>query len=91
MKEEASEEFLSMFMRTGSCAILCEYCGRQHFSTNKRDWDFDEVELERYIEGEKKNPKKYVDWGYDAPSWIDMFGKQYVIDCCYKAEYYEPT
>jgi hypothetical protein len=80
---DPSDEFLEAFREcctTGTCHVMCQLCGRTHFSS-MGGYDWEEGELERLLEGEKKEPDKYVDHGSDTV-WFDYIeGKQAVLYC----------
>lgn len=82
-KTVPSDEFLEAFMEccdTGTCHVVCDMCGRTHFSS-MGGYDWEDSELERLIAQAEKEPDKYADHGSDTV-WFDCInGKNAVLHC----------
>jgi hypothetical protein len=85
--KELSQEFVRAFCHASTIHITCDFCQREHFG---RDGEFEEGELAELEAGAKEFPDKYIDHGYDMVSWINIDGKNGVVDCeCGKLKQYE--
>jgi len=84
-----SEEFKLAIGHVSSIEILCELCGRGHFSADENS--FEEGEFEKLLKKHEENPDKYI-FHSDEDSVIYGYinGKQAVVDCpCNELSKYE--
>lgn len=77
-----SNAFINAIINSGtSCDILCEWCGRIHFSSWE-PWCYDnKKELEDLQLKAKEEPDKYIEWASETIHWGNFDGKQIVFGC----------
>lgn len=85
--KQASEAFANAFVRTSSIVSDC-FCGRTCFENDPSAGDWNEGELERLREMEKKEPDKFIPMDHVGQAEID--GKTFIVGCpCNKLIDYE--
>lgn len=76
---DISDDFYEAFHdHSGGCYRECS-CGRIHFCSTA-GFDFEDGELERYLQKSEKDPDKYIDHGDCSVGYIDV-GELVVYGC----------